>query len=107
MKLKATESTAVQLFASYRRKGMAEDKALAIVGASLQITPQDLAELLTLLGLLDTALTTAAAPATDIAEVDIAEGLNALSYDSPTQLGDGQINFKDILEDVPDTEGNA
>ena len=33
---------------------MAEDKAMAIVGASLQITPQDLAELLTSLDLLDT-----------------------------------------------------
>ena len=56
MKLKATESTAVQLFASYRRKGMAADKAMAIVGASLQIAQQDLADLLTSLELLDKAL---------------------------------------------------
>ena len=107
MKLKATESTAVRLFASYRRKGMAEDKALAIVGASLQITQQDLAELLTSLDLLDKAPIATAASATDLAEVDIAEGLNALSNEGPRQLGDGQINFKDILEDFPDTEGNA
>ena len=107
MKLKATESTAVQLFASYRRKGMAADKAMAIVGASLQITPQDLAELLNSLDLLDTAPVAAAAPVTDVAEVDIAEGLNALSNEGPRQLGDGHINFKDILEDFPDTEGNA
>ena len=86
---------------------MAEDKAIAIVGASLQITRQDLAELLTSLDLLDTAPLAAAAPATDMAEVDIAEGLNALSHDGPRQLGDGHINFKDILEDFPDTEGNA
>ena len=107
MKLKATESTAVQLFASYRRKGMAADKAMAIVGASLQITPQDLAELLSKLDLLDTAPIAAAAPAKDMAEVDIAEGLNALSNEGPKQLGDGQLNFRDILEDFPDTEGNA
>ena len=107
MKLKATESTAVQLFASYRRKGMAEDKAMVIVGASLQITPQDLAELLTSLDLLDTAPIAAAAPATDMAEVDIADGLNALSNEGPRQLGDGRINFKDILEDFPDTKGSA
>ena len=107
MKLKAKESTAVQLFASYRRKGMAADKAMAIIGASLQITPQDLAELLTSLDLLDTAPIAAAAPATDMAEVDIAEGLNALSHEGPRQLGDGQLNFKDILEDFPDTGGNA
>ena len=107
MKLKAKESTAVQLFASYRRKGMAEDKALAIVGASLQITPQDLAELLTSLDLLDTAPNAIAATTTDLAEVDIAEGLNALSNEGPRQLGDGQLNFRDILEDFPDTEGNA
>ena len=105
MKLKATESTAVQLFASYRRKGMAEDKAMAIVGASLQITPQDLAELLTSLNLLGTA--PVAAAATNMAEVDIADGLNALSHEGPRQLGDGHISFKDILEDFPDTEGNA
>ena len=107
MKLKATESTAVQLFASYRRKGMAADKAMAIVGASLQITKQDLAELLTSLNLLDTVPVAAAAPATDMAELDIAEGLNALSNEGPRQLGDGHIKFKDILEDFPDTEGNA
>ena len=107
MKLKATESTAVQLFASYRRKGMAEDKAMAIVGASLQITPQDLIELLASLDLLDLAPVAAAAPATDMAEVDIAEGLNALSNEGPRQLGDGQLNLRDILEDFPDTEGNA
>ena len=107
MKLKATESTAVQLFASYRRKGMAEDKAMAIVGASLQITPKDLAELLSTLDLLDTAPIAAAAPAADMAEVDIAEGLNALSHEGPRKLGDGHISFKDILEDFPDTEGNA
>ena len=107
MKLKAAESTAVQLFASYRRKGMAEDKAMAIVGASLQITPQDLAELLTALDLLDNAPVAAAAPTTDMAEVDIAEGLNALANEGPRQLGDGHINFRDILEDFPDTEGNA
>ena len=107
MKLKATESTAVQLFASYRRKGMAADKAMAIIGASLQITPQDLAELLTSLDLLDTAPIAAAAPATDMAEVDIADGLNALSNEGPRQLGDGRINFKDILEDFPDTKGSA
>ena len=107
MKLKAKESTAVQLFASYRRKGMAEDKALAIVGASLQITQQDLAELLNSLDLLDAAPVAAAAPATDLAEVDIAEGLNALSNEGPRQLGDGQLNFRDILEDFPETEGNA
>ena len=109
MKLKATESTAVQLFASYRRKGMAADKAMAIVGASLQITPQDLAELLSKLDLLDTApnAIAATATATDMAEVDIAEGLNALADEGPRQLGDGHINFRDILEDFPDTEGNA
>tara|TARA_B100000963_G_scaffold97553_1_gene84248 strand:+ start:146 stop:475 length:330 start_codon:yes stop_codon:yes gene_type:complete len=109
MKLKATESTAVQLFASYRRKGMAADKAMAIVGASLQITPQDLAELLSKLDLLDTApnAIAATATATDMAEVDIAEGLNALANEGPRQLGDGHISFKDILEDFPDTEGNA
>ena len=107
MKLKATESTAVQLFASYRRKGMAGDKAMAIVGASLQITQQDLAELLTSLDLLDTAPVAAAASTADMAEVDIAEGLNALSNEGPRQLGDGQLNFRDILEDFPDTEGNA
>ena len=107
MKLKATESTAVQLFASYRRKGMAADKAMAIVGASLQITQQDPAELLKSLALLDTTPVATAAPATDMAEVDIAEGLNALSNEGPRQLGDGQISFKDILEDFPDTEGNA
>ena len=107
MKLKATESTAVRLFASYRRKGMAADKAMAIVGASLQIAQQDLAELLTSLELLDKAPIAAAAPATDMAEVDIAEGLNALSNEGPRQLGDGHISFKDILEDFPDTEGNA
>ena len=86
---------------------MAEDKALAIVGASLQITPQDLAELLTSLDLLDAAPIAASAPSTDMAEVDIAEGLNALSNEGPKQLGDGQLNFRDILEDFPDTEGNA
>ena len=107
MKLKAKESTAVRLFASYRRKGMAEDKAMGIVGASLQITQQDLAELLTSLDLLDTAPIAAAAQAADMAEVDIAEGLNALANEGPRQLGDGHINFKDILEDFPDTEGNA
>ena len=107
MKLKATESTAVQLFASYRRKGMAEDKAMAIVGASLQITPQDLAELLTSLDLLDTAPLPRQQPLTDMAEVDIAEGLNALQMRARGQLGDGHINFRDILEDFPDTEGNA
>ena len=107
MKLKATESTAVQLFASYRRKGMAEDKAMAIVGASLQITRQDLAELLSTLDLLNSAPVAAAAPATDMAEVDIAEGLNALANEGPRQLGDGHISFKDILEDFPDTDGNA
>ena len=107
MKLKAKESTAMRLFASYRKKGMAEDKAMAIVGASLQITPQDLAELLTSLDLLNTATVAAAAPATDMAEVDIAEGLNALANEGPRQLGDGHINFKDILEDFPETEGNA
>ena len=107
MKLKATESTAVQLFASSRRNGMAADKAMAIVGASLQITPQDLAKLLTSLDLLDTAPIAAAAPATDMAEVDIAEGLNALSNEGLRQLGDGHINFRDILEDFPDTEGDA
>ena len=107
MKLKATESTAVQLFASYRRKGMAEDKAMAIVGASLQITQQDLAELLTSLDLLNSATVAAAAPATDMADVDIAEGLNALSHQGLRQLGDGHISFKDILEDFPDTEGSA
>ena len=107
MKLRATESTAARLFASYRRKGIAEDKAIAIVGASLQITPKDLAELLTSLDLLDTAPIATAAPATDMAEVDIADGLNALSNEGPRQLGDGQINLRDILEDFPDTEGNA
>ena len=107
MKLKAAESTAVQLFASYRRKGMAEDKAMAIVGASLQITPQDLAELLTSLDLLDNAPVAAAVSTADMAEVDIADGLNALSHEGPRQLGDGHISFKDILEDFPDTEGNA
>ena len=107
MKLKATESTAVQLFASYRRKGMAEDKAMAIVGASLQITKQDLAKLLTSLDLLDASPIAATAAPKDMAEVDIAEGLNALSNEGPRQLGDGQISFKDILEDFPDTEGNA
>lgn len=107
MRLKATESTAVQLFASYRRKGMAEDKAMAIVGASLQITPQDLADLLTSLDLLDAAPIAAATLVTDIAEVDIAEGLNALSNKDPRQLGDGHISFKDILEDFPSTEGNT
>ena len=86
---------------------MAEDKAMAIVGASLQITPQDLAELLTSLNLLDTVPVAPAAPATDVAEADIAEGLNALSHEGPRQLGDGQLNFRDILEDFPDTEGNA
>ena len=103
MKLKATESTAVQLFASYKRKGMAEDKAVAIVGASLQITPKDLAELLTALDILDTAPIAAAA---NMAEVDIADGLNALSNEGPRQLGDGHIVFRDILEDFPDTEDN-
>ena len=107
MKLKAAESTAVQLFASYRRKGMAEDKAMAIVGASLQITPQDLAELLTSLDLLDVVPIAATAAPKDMAEVDIAEGLNALADEGPRQLGDGHINFRDILEDFPDTEGNA
>ena len=107
MKLKATESTAVQLFASYRRKGMAEDKAMGIVGASLQITREDLAELLTSLDLLDTAPVAAAASTADMAEVDIAEGLNALSNGGLRELGDGHIKFKDILEDFPDTEGNA
>ena len=107
MKLKATESTAVQLFASYRRKGMAEDKAMAIVGASLQITPQDIAELLTSLDLLDASPIAATATPKDMAEVDIAEGLNALANEGPRQLGDGHINFRDILEDFPDTEGNA
>ena len=107
MKLKATERTAVQLFASYRRKGMAEEKAMAIVGASLQITQQDLAELLSKLDLLDTAPIAAAAAPKDMAEVDIAEGLNALSHEGPRQLGDGQLNFRDILEDFSDTEGNA
>ena len=42
-----------------------------------------------------------------MAEVDIAEGLNALSNEGPRQLGDGQLNFRDILEDFPDTEGSA
>ena len=107
MKLKAAESTAVQLFASYRRKGMAEDKAMAIVGASLQITPQDLAELLTSLDLLDNAPVAAAVSTADMAEVDIADGLNALSHEGPRQLGDGHIKFKDILEDFPDTKGNT
>ena len=107
MKLKAAESTAVQLFASYRRKGMAVDKAMAIVGASLQITPQDLAELLTSLDLLDAAPIAATAAPKDMAEVDIAEGLNALADEGPRQLGDGHINFRDILEDFPETEGNA
>ena len=107
MKLKATESTAVRLFASYRKKGMAEDKAMAIVGASLQITSKDLAELLSSLALLNTAPIAAAAPTTNMAEVDIADGLNALSHEGPRQLGDGHINFRDILEDFVDTEGNA
>ena len=107
MKLKAKESTAVKLFASYRRKGMAADKAITIVGASLQITPQDLAELLTSLDLLDGTPIASAAPPADMAEVDIAEGLNALANEGPRQLGDGQLNFRDILEDSPDTEGNA
>ena len=107
MKLKAAESTAVRLFASYRRKGMAADKAMAIVGASLQITPQDLAELLTSLDLLDASPIAATAAPKDMAEVDIAEGLNALADEGPRQLGDGHINFRDILEDFPDTEGNA
>ena len=107
MKLKATESTAVQLFASYRRKGMAADKAMAIVGASLQITKQDLAKLLTSLDLLDASPIAATAAPKDMAEVDIAEGLNALANEGPRQLGDGHINFRDILEDFPDTEGNA
>ena len=107
MKLKAAESTAVQLFASYRRKGMAEDKAMAIVGASLQIAKQDLAELLSTLDLLDATPAVTPAPAKDMAEVDIAEGLNSLSNEGPRQLGDGRIKFKDILEDFPDTEGNA
>ena len=86
---------------------MAADKAMAIVGASLQITPQDLAKLLTSLDLLNTAPVAAAAPATEMSEVDIAEGLNALSHENPRQLGDGQLNFRDILEDFPDTDGNA
>ena len=86
---------------------MAEDKAMAIVGASLQITPQDLAELLTSLDLLDVAPIAATAAPKDMAEVDIAEGLNALANEGPRQLGDGHINFRDILEDFPDTEGNA
>lgn len=86
---------------------MAEDKAIAIVGASLQITHQDLAELLTSLGLLDMVPIAAAAPTTDMAEVDIADGINALSNEGPRQLGDGRLSFKDILEDFPDTEGNA
>ena len=107
MKHKAAESTAVQLFAYYRRKGMAEDRAMAIVGASLQITPQDLAELLTSLDLLDAAPIAATEAPKDMAEVDIAEGLNALANEGPRQLGDGHINFRDILEDFPDTEGNA
>ena len=86
---------------------MTEDKAMAIIGASLQITPQDLTELLTSLDLLDSAPVAAAARATDMAEVDIAEGLNALANEGPRQLGDGHISFKDILEDFPDTEGSA
>ena len=86
---------------------MAEDKAMAIVGASLQVTPKDLIELLTALGLLDPTPIATAAAATDMAEVDIADGLNALSHEGPRQLGDGHISFKDILEDFPDTEGNA
>ena len=86
---------------------MAADKAMAIVSASLQITKQDLAELLTSLDLLNTAPSAAAAPSTDMAGVDIADGLNALANEGPRQLGDGHINFKDILEDFPDTEGNA
>ena len=86
---------------------MAKDKAMAIVGASLQIAKQDLAELLSTLDLLDSAPVAAAATAADVAEVDIAEGLNALSHEGPKQLGDGQLNFRDILEDFPDTEGNA
>ena len=80
---------------------------MAIVGASLQITPQDLAELLSKLDLLDTAPIAATAAPKDMAEVDIAEGLNALSNEGPRQLGDGHISFKDILEDFPDTEGSA
>ena len=80
---------------------------MAIVGASLQITKQGLAELLSTLDLLDATPTVTAAPATDMAEDDIAEGLNALSHEGPRQLGDGHISFKDILEDFPDTEDNA
>ena len=60
-----------------------------------------------LIDLLDIAPIAAAAPATDMAEVDIAEGLNALANEGPRQLGDGHINFRDILEDFPDTEGNV
>ena len=86
---------------------MAADKAMAIVGASLQIAQQDLAELLTSLDLLDTAPVAAAASTADMAEVDIAEGLNALSNEGLRELGDGHIKFKDILEDFPDTEGSA
>ena len=106
MKLTATESTAVKLFSSYRRKGIADDRAMAIVGASLQITVQDLAELLTSLHLLGTSPVAAGAPSRDMAEVDIADGLNTLSTDAPRQLGDGRLNFKDILEDLPNTKGN-
>ena len=86
---------------------MAVDKAMAIVGASMQIAQQDLAELLKSLDLLNTAPVATAAPATDMAEADIAEGLNALSNEGSRQLGDGHIKFKDILEDFPDTEGEA
>ena len=107
MKLKAKESTAVKLFVSYRRKGIAQDNAIAIVSASLGLTPRDLVELLTALALIDTALNAADTPATDMAQVDIAEGLNALSNEAPRQPGDGQINFRDILEDFTEPEGNA
>ena len=87
---------------------MAADKAMAIVGASrCKSHRKDLAELLTSLDLLDAAPVATAASTADMAEVDIAEGLNALSNEGPRQLGDGQLNFRDILEDFPDTEGNA
>ena len=88
MTLTATESTAVKLFSFYRTKERADDRTMATVG-SLQITPQDLAEMLTSFHLLGTSPVAAGAPARDIAEVDIAEGLNALSTETPKQRATG------------------
>ena len=106
-KLKAAEETVTRLFANYRKSGIEEAKAIAIVAASLSFEESVVAEILASHGLLGAG----ALPATlgegvsgntPIEDVDISQGLNALGRQTETTLGDGQIELRGILEDVPD-----